>query len=89
MPDTESRSGGTEQRDLGVAAVGGLVCQNFEAHPNEEVKMQSGPNEGVRCPECGRMAGGGPPLNIPFVDEFTRNAREVNADTDQRGDADE
>ena len=60
--------GGTELRDSGVAAVGGLVCQNFPAH-DKEVKMVSGPYEGVICPECGRAAGGGSPLEIPYVDE--------------------
>jgi len=55
-------------KDAGVAAVGGLVCQNFEEH-DEEIKMQDGPYTGVMCPECGRMAGGGSPLDIPYVDD--------------------
>lgn len=54
--------------DLGVA-VKGHVCQNFEAHPDEEVKMRSGPYVGVVCPECGRAAGGGDgALDVPYVD---------------------
>lgn len=54
--------------DLGVA-VKGHVCQNFEAHPDEEVKMRSGPYVGVICPECGRAAGGGDgALDVPYVD---------------------
>lgn len=43
-------------QDCGVASTGGFVCQNFTEH-NEEVEMHSGPFDGVRCPECGRMTG--------------------------------
>jgi len=52
--------------DCGVAPAAGLVCQNFEAH-DEEITMVSGPHAGVRCPECGRMAGG-PDEEIPYID---------------------
>lgn len=84
MGDGHSSSG-TGQRDSGVAAAGGLVCQNFEEHPDEEVKMQSGPFDGVMCPECGRMAGGGPPLDIPYVDEPGTPAAQSGTDTDRNG----
>lgn len=56
-----------EPQDHGVASIGGLVCQNFEEH-DEEVKMQSGPYDGLICPECGRAAGG-PDTEIPYIDE--------------------
>jgi hypothetical protein len=82
MPDGQSIDS-TEHRDFGVAAVGGLVCQNFEAHPNEEIKMQSGAHEGVWCPECGRVAGGGPSSGISFVDEPPTDGQSSD-DTDQR-----
>lgn len=54
--------------DNGVGAKA-LYCQNFEVHPDKEPKMQPGPFDGVQCPKCGRMAGGGAPLDIPYVDE--------------------
>lgn len=53
--------------DHGVAA-DTLYCQNLAEH-DQEVEMVSGPYDGVRCPECGRMAGGGDPLDIPYVDD--------------------
>jgi len=62
---SRQESGGV---DRGVGAKR-LYCQNFEVHPDEEPKMESGAYDGVMCPECGRMAGGGAPLDIPYVDE--------------------
>lgn len=41
--------------DLGVAPpAGSWVCQNFQAHPGEEVDMETGPHDGQVCPSCGR-----------------------------------
>lgn len=80
---SEQCTDATEQRDAGVAAVGGLVCQNFEVHPGEEVTMVSGAFEGVQCPECGRMAGGGPPLDISYVDEPGTPAAKSSTATEQ------
>lgn len=64
-----SNSDGEEpMADAGVA-VTGWICQNFPAHPNEEIEMVSaGPGEGgVICPECGRMANH-PDHEIPYGD---------------------
>ncbi|WP_395166321.1 hypothetical protein [Natrinema pallidum] len=77
-------SSGTELSDSGVAAANGLVCQNFDVH-DEEVKMVSGPYDGVQCPECGRMAGGSPPLDIPYVDEPGTPAAQSDTDADRNG----
>jgi hypothetical protein len=74
MSDTD-----TDGTDRGVAAEN-FYCQNFEEHPDKEPKMRSGPFDGVMCPECGRMAGGGPPLDIPFVDG---EGRSVETETEQ------
>lgn len=56
----------SESVDIGVA-VTGYICQNFPAHPSEEIEMVSAGEEGLVCPECGRMAGG-PDDYIPFGD---------------------
>ncbi len=82
IPDGGQLASDIELSDSGVAAPGGLVCQNFDVH-DEEVKMVSGPYDGVQCPECGRMAGGGPPLDIPYVDEPGTPAAQSNTDTDR------
>lgn len=67
-----------DEPDLGVAATG-YVCQNFPAHPGEEIDMISGPYNGVACPECGRHAGG-PDDEIPFSDEGLSPSEELDAE---------
>lgn len=83
MTERNEPDGGSEQKDLGVSAAGGLVCQNFSVHPGDEVKMVPGPYDGVQCPKCGRFAGGGPPLDIPYVDEHGTPAAQSNDENDQ------
>lgn len=68
MSDTQDSE--SYRPDCGVAATG-YVCQNEPEHPDDqpEVEMVSaGAGEnGVICPECGRMSGG-PDDEIPYGD---------------------